>query len=848
MNRPLKLAGLFALVSGAVLGAGQSPQGVAPQRPMFRTQVEYVEVDVLVSDADGRFVPGLRKEDFQLREDGKAQSITAFSMVNVPLDRPDVPLFASQPILPDVQTNERPFDGRIYVLLLDDLHVDATRSQRAKNTARAFIERNLAANDLMAVMTVGGSEAATQEFTNNKGLLLAAVDNFMGAKVESATLARNNEYFIQLAVENRSTLGRDAVVADPLELTRLFNARAALRTIRDVSEWFGGVRGRRKSVLMVSEGLDIDVNHTTSLSIAGSATQIQSDNQGGALVINDMLEAIGAAQRSNVTLYTIDPRGLSNLGDDAITVTGFAQQNEANLAPGTAQNSMARNIGSTSIRDELLRSQDDLRTLAEETGGLAAVNTNNFDTAFDRIVRDSSSYYVLAYYPPSEKRDGKFHKIDVQVKRPGVTVRARRGYAAPRGAAPGPELPSGARTMSPELRDALSSPLPISGLTMHVFAAPFKGDGLKPSVLLGVDAVGDKLNLADKNSLELSYMALDTQRQIRAGNSDRLSLNLRPETKTRAQQTGIRILNRIDLEPGRYQVRVASHDSLGGSVGSVTWDLEVPDFNKDPLMMSGIVLTSVTSSAWPTGKADEQMRKVLPAQPTALRAFPQDDELALFAEVYDNRVLTPHQVEIVASVMSNEGRVRFKTQEERSSVEIAGGTSGAYGFTARIPLKDVPPGSYVLNVRARSSLNDGQAERQLQFRVQGASSARTPASAPGQRTVEKGDMSFADSMRQFTARTEAEWTAIWRQHAANRPQPAIDFSREMVVGIFLGSRPTGGHSVEIVGIRDDQGALVVQYRETRPDRNVVTTQVVTSPYHLVAIPTRPGTVRFEKIE
>jgi VWFA-related protein len=836
-------------LAGVVVGAGQSTP-TQPQRPMFRSQVEYVEVDVLVTDAAGRFVPGLRKEDFLLREDGRPQTITAFSLVNVPIDRIELPLFASQPIPHDVQTNERPFEGRIYVLLLDDLHVDATRSQRAKNAARAFIEKNLAPNDLMAVLTVGGSESATQEFTSNKSLLLAAVDNFLGSKIESATLARNNEYFLQLTIENRSTLGRDTPIVDPHELTRQFNARATLRTIRDVAEWFGGVRGRRKSLLMISEGLDIDPANTTSLGPAGTAAQIQSDNSAGALITNDMLEAIGAAQRSNVTLYTIDPRGLTNAADDSIAVTGFATQNEALLATGTVQNVAARSIGPASSRDELLRSQGDLRTLAEETGGLAAVNTNNFDVAFDRIVDDSSSYYVLAYYPPSEKRDGKFHKIDVQVKRPGVTVRARHGYAAPRGAAPDPELPSGSRTMSPELRDTLSSPLPISGLTMHVFAAPFRGEGPNASVLLGVDAVGANLNLSEKNTLELSYMALDTKRKISAGNSDRLNMNLKEETKSRARQTGLRILNRMDLAPGRYQLRVASHDSGGGAVGSVTWDLEVPDFNKDPLTMSGVVLTSVTSSTWPTGKADEHMRKVLPAQPTALRAFPQNDEIALFAEVYDNRVLTPHQVEIVATLMSNEGRVLFKTQEERSSIEIAGGSRGAFGYTARIPLRDVPPGNYVLSVRARSSLNGGDAERQLQFVVKDAAPARSqaPNTSPAVRTVEKGDMSSADSMRQVSARTDAEWTAIWRQHASNRPQPKVDFAREMVVGIFVGSRPTAGHSVDIVGTRIDQEVLVVQYRERGPGRGDVAAQVITSPYHLVAIPTRPGTVRFEKIE
>jgi hypothetical protein len=406
--------------------------------------------------------------------------------------------------------------------------------------------------------------------------------------------------------------------------------------------------------------------------------------------------------------------------------------------------------------------------------------------------------------------------------------------------------------MSPELRDGLSSPLPIAGLTMHVFAAPFRGTGEKASVLLGVDAVGSNLNLSEKNTLELGYMALDSKRQLHAGSSDRLSLNLRPETRTRAQQTGLRVLNRLDLEPGRYQLRVASHDSMGGAAGTIIWDLEVPDFNSEPMTMSGIVMTSVTASGWTNGKADELMRKVLPAQPTALRAFPQQDEIALFAEIYDNRVTTPHQVEIVSSVVTSEGRVLFKSQEERSSIEIAGGTTGAFGYTARIPLKDIAPGTYVLNVRARSSLNGGgQAERQLQFRVQGGQTGQaSPAGQAGQaglRTIEKGQMSVADTMRQLTVRSESEWAAFWRQHAPNRPEPAVDFQREMIVGIFLGTRPTGGHSVEITGTRTDQDALVVQYREQRPDKGAITTQMITSPYHLVAVPVRTGTVRFEKV-
>ena len=122
------------------------------------------------------------------------------------------------------------------------------------------------------------------------------------------------------------------------------------------------------------------------------------------------------------------------------------------------------------------------------------------------------------------------------------------------------------------------------------------------------------------------------------------------------------------------------------------------------------------------------------------------------------------------------------------------------------------------------------------------------ASAPPFRTLDKGAQTSVASAREVTARSDAEWQAMWRQHAAGRPVPPVDFTREMVVGVFLGSRPTAGYAVDIVGARDEQGALVIQYRETRPSPDRITAQVITTPYHLIAVPQHPDAVRFEKIE
>jgi len=125
--------------------------------------------------------------------------------------------------------------------------------------------------------------------------------------------------------------------------------------------------------------------------------------------------------------------------------------------------------------------------------------------------------------------------------------------------------------------------------------------------------------------------------------------------------------------------------------------------------------------------------------------------------------------------------------------------------------------------------------------------AQTPAALPI-RTILKATISQVDRAKQAVARTPEEWQKLWLTHNFDAPPPAVDFSKEMVVAVFMGSRPTAGFAVEIAAVREDGGALVVQYRETRPRPDMMQAQVITSPCHLAAIPKRDGPVRFEKIE
>ena len=158
MKRNLLAALTLSVASVAGL-MGQGPPAQTPTPPAdsnqqpaitFKTEVNYVEVDARVLDAEGRFVTGLGPADFQLFEDGKPQKVTIFSLLHLPVERAERPLFASKPIEPDVQTNLRTAEGRVYLIVLDDLHVHPLRSTLVRRAAHQFIERYVGANDVAA--------------------------------------------------------------------------------------------------------------------------------------------------------------------------------------------------------------------------------------------------------------------------------------------------------------------------------------------------------------------------------------------------------------------------------------------------------------------------------------------------------------------------------------------------------------------------------------------------------------------------------------------------------------------------------------------------------------------------
>jgi VWFA-related protein len=680
--------------------SGQRPaEGVqrpaeSGQRPSvtFKVEVNYVEVDAVVTDAQGQFVPGLTRDDFQVLEDGKPEQITAFSQVALPITKSDPPLFRKNPIEPDVRTNHEEFNGRVILLVLDDLQTDFRRTARVKAAARQFIQRYVGANDMVAVVTTGGRSDAGQEFTTSHARLLAAVDRFLGQKIPSATMTTIDDYYRQPRV-NAATA---TTPGDTSQAERGFRARSTLRALAGLSDYLAGIRGRRKALVWVGEGIDYNIDDPFT---ARDATVVR----------DAMQEVVAAATRANVSIYGVDARGLGAGLDEAIEIDALPDDPTLNL-------------GTVSLQNEVRRAQDSLRSISDQTGGFAIVNQNDLNAAFGRVIQDNSTYYVLGYYASNDKRDGKFRKVQVRVTRPGLQVRARNGYVAPKGRAAAPELSKIEKEVAPALRDAMNSPIPSSGLGLAVFAAPFQATPAKASVALVLEFDPGGLKFVESNGtfnddLEVVIQAIDAKGKTQDGAHDSAPLRLTRPTYASVTNNGFRMTRRLELSPGRYQLRVAVREANGGATGSLACDLDVPDFSKPPLAMSGIAIASAwAANRTVTANPDAGFKDVMPAQPTAARQFPNNDTMAYFVEVYDN-VTATHRVAIKTTILGDDGRIAFATADERRSEDLAG-KRGAFVHTGSIPLKSIAPGRYVLRIEAQSLLSNGaNAVRELEFQI-----------------------------------------------------------------------------------------------------------------------------------
>jgi VWFA-related protein len=704
---------VLALAVGLVHLAAQGPPPPGPsppaaqrpdQRPpiTFRSEVNFVEIDAIVTDRDGRFVPDLKQEDFELVEEGKRQTITTFSLVNIPVDRSLSTGLARQAVEPDVTSNRQPFNGRIFLLLLDDYQTDLSRTPFVRKAAREFVEKHVSSTDLVAVVHTSGRKNG-QDFTTSRTRLLAAIDSFSGTKLRSKTAAMSED---EDMTRNVMKTASNVIPQDPYATERMIHAKASAEVIQRMSEYLSGIRGRRKALVYFGEGIDHELIDVVQI----DAPTVQRDTAG---VREAMRNAVAAATRANVSVYMIDPRGLSTGMEGAI-----AMATQAN--PNSPTSPMR-------LQEEMARSHLWMRSVAEETAGIPFLNTNDVAVPLARIVDDSSSHYILGYYAPAGRKDGRFRRVEVRVTRPGLQVRARKGYYAPGGAAR-----AGARSdlkTSPELLEAMKSPLPVDTLTFAAAAAPFKGIGSNASVAVVVEIDPGRLAFSQRGAsrdtdLELQISATDPQASTHRHASHHLAeLRLGAPTHESVIREGVRITRRIELRPGRYRLHLGVRDRTSGAVGTVLTDLDVPDFQAPPLAISGIVLVSAAATRMPTVESDRALAALLPGDQTARRVFPVNDTLAVFAEIYDNDLRQPHTVHVTSSVRSEDGAEVFSAAAAHESSELAraaGGITQAGGFGHRVtlPAARLGPGRYILRIQARRSTDDAVVSREVPFRIE----------------------------------------------------------------------------------------------------------------------------------
>ena len=663
------VAVIYAICATALFAQQQLPfpprRVPDPQRqsvPTFRGGVELVQVDVLVTDEDGKPVTGLTADDFEVFEDGRRQVITTFSPVNIPIEHSEPLPFDAEP---DVLSNNRP-PGHVYVFILAGTDPDS--ALRARHLMRRFLDEHFGDNDIGAVITGRTYPGDRQDFTSNRRLLLAAVDKFAG----------------------------DAM--DVLELADLMEMLARIPGARKVVVWIGGPPP-------LLDPFDLLDRRPLLYSRRDDA----------------MHAAMAATTRGNIRWYVIDPRGLTAEGG-----SGADESAPVIVSDGGAAASS-------------------LRALAAITGGSALVNSNSFSNVFARLVTETSTYYLLGFESSHRRAEGRYVRLEVKVKRPGLKVRSRTGYLE--------QLRYRSRTpyVEPQrtpVEAALANPMATPGVGMHVFAAAYKGKGRDATVALAVDVDGSQLTFDGTNGtftggLELDHVAIDVNHKIFPAYRHRAMLTLDAADLERLKTSGIRVVAQFDVPKGRYQVRVAA--ASGTQNGSVVYDVDVPDFTADPLMLSGVSIAALspngavtlrpvtikrrnqqtrqcraaacqatavmesTLGAWDgTDKATEtyMFKDALPVPPTTTREFASADTLALYAEVYDNikRVKTDptYAITVTASLRDSTGAIMRDVSEERSSSSPRQ-PSGGHGITMRLPLAGTSPGVYLLQVEARSS-------------------------------------------------------------------------------------------------------------------------------------------------
>jgi len=690
----------------------------------IKAQTNVVLVDVRVWDKSGNPVTDLKPEDFKVYEDGVRQEISSFSIEKVAqLDAaaaengppPTIDLSTLPPNTPQETVLKLLQDRRLMVLFFDQSSMQPDDLIRALNSATHFVDKQMTPADLVAVVTYSSDLRIAQNFTNDRKQLDKVLKHIQLGEASSLAEAGSEGDAGGTNASGQEIVAQDVSAAFTPDETEfnIFNTDEKLGAIESLSQMLRGVPGR-KSVIHFSSGLQ----------------RTGVDNQA------ELRAAEDAANQSNVSLYTVDARGLVALpaGGDASSSAPAA----AALYSGSAVNSQV---------SSLLDTRETLASLSADTGGRTFYDLNDFSTAFQRIQEDNSTYYLLGYSPSNAKSDGRFRRIKVEVARPGVKLQARPGYFAPKNFR---QFTREDKEM--QLQQAMDLDTPFVDLPMAVGADYFRQADGKYYVVLSSKIPGSaiefmKKSAAHQTEFDFAWRATNQAGATIAALRDTLPVKLSPETYQQVVAGNILYEGGFVLPPGQYHLKVVARENASGKIGTFEQNLNLPATDQPGLGLSSVVLSNQLrdQSADNRGRRRPQSGDTNPLEagshailPSVTRVFRTSQDLYVYLESYypksaakADQSPTGSTPAVAVSVPPSFSLLFFRGGVQISEAgpftgKVEKSPEGKVTYFVKIPLAQFPVGRYQMQVNVIVPALDRVAFARVPLAIM-----RPPAAAAG---------------------------------------------------------------------------------------------------------------------
>jgi VWFA-related protein len=567
------LVGLAAFAWNEPQQNPSSQQTVVQQKtPTFSVEAAMVVVDLTVRDSKGNLVPDLKKEDFRIYEDNQPQAIITFAAENVAIGAadatpsPTADSAAAKPAVPNAVVNlglnpnqpvkKEDLSGKRLMVLFFDLSSLGTEDLiRSVEAANKFVTKQTGPQDLMAIATYSSTLSLVQDFTNDRGLVLKTLKSISSPDSNDTAAADLSD----------TSTSDDVFVPDTVQFN-IFNTDRRLSALETLAKMYREFP-ERKSLIYFSSGV--------------STTGVENNAQIRSTVDN--------ANRSNMSIYTVDSRGLV-----ALPPGGDASQASAGRAMFGGGAMMRQ-------RSNLMGSQETLSTLSHDTGGKAFTDSNDLALALTQVQKDTNVYYVLGYFSSNSKEDGKYRKIRVELARPGLKIEHRPGYFAAKAFG---QLTQQERDL--QLSQAMTVDRPFVDVPLILEADYFRKDDTTTLVPISIELDGDGLKFEEKGAnrqgkFEFVAQATDGKGKISSVARDAVQLNLPAEKAEKIKAGGIFYSTGFQLRPGDYKLRFLVRDNLTGKLGSFEQPIRVPKLDLKSLSISSIVLGNQLASASQSG-------------------------------------------------------------------------------------------------------------------------------------------------------------------------------------------------------------------------------------------------------